>query len=57
MAKAIKPLRIVTNFVIPFFNGAEGYGRIQRPLSEFKFAWAMIKSCLKPLLSYLIGHQ
>jgi hypothetical protein len=57
MAKAIKPLRIVTNFVIPFFNGAEGYGRIQRPLSEFKFAWAMIKSCLKPLLSYLIAHQ
>ena len=57
MAKATKPLRVVTNFVIPFFNGAEGYGRTQRPLSEFKFALAMMKSCLKPLLIYLIGRQ
>jgi hypothetical protein len=57
MAKAIKPLRVVTNFVIPFFNGAEGYGRTKLPLSKFNFALAMMKNCLKPLIIYLIGRQ
>ncbi len=57
MAKAIKPLRVVTNVVIPFFNGAESYGRTPLPLSDFKLALAMMKSCLQPLRIYLIGRQ
>jgi hypothetical protein len=56
-AKAIKPLRVISSCIIPFFNGAESYGRTKLPLSEFKFALVMMKSCLKPLLIYLIGRQ